>query len=58
VAQGWRTLHNEDLQYFSDFPNIIRVIKSRRVRWTGHVALMVEFVIHMKNPKDETTYKT
>jgi hypothetical protein len=32
----WRKLHNEDL-YFS--PNIVRMIKSRRMRWAGHVAL-------------------
>jgi len=34
----WRKLHNEELKdiYFS--PNIVRVIKSRRMRWTEHVA--------------------
>jgi hypothetical protein len=38
VTGGWRKLHNEELHnvYFS--PNIIRMIKSRRMRWTGHVA--------------------
>jgi hypothetical protein len=40
VAGGWRKLHNETLRdlYFS--PSIIRIIKSRSIRWTGHVARM------------------
>jgi hypothetical protein len=38
---GWSRLHNEgDDLYIS--PNIIRVMKSRRMRWMGHVANMVE----------------
>jgi hypothetical protein len=38
----WRRLHNEQLYEYSLYssPNIIRVIKSRRVRWAGHVARM------------------
>ena len=36
----WRRLHNEELLYFS--PNIVRVIKSKRLRWAGHVARMEE----------------
>ena len=42
VTGEWRKLHNEDLNdlYFS--PNIVRVIKSRRLRWAGHVARMGE----------------
>jgi hypothetical protein len=41
VTREWRKLHNEKLHdlYFS--PNIVRVIKSRRMRWAGHVAPMV-----------------
>ena len=44
----WRRLHNEELHnvYFS--PNIIRVIKSRRLRWAGHVARMEESRIAFK----------
>jgi hypothetical protein len=40
VTVEWRKLHNEEPNdlYFS--PNIIRVIKSRRMRWAGHVARM------------------
>jgi hypothetical protein len=37
----WRILHNEGLNYLYSSPNIVRVIKSRRMRWAGHVALMV-----------------
>jgi hypothetical protein len=38
VAGGWRTLHNEELHNLHTSPDIIRVIKSRRMRWAGHVA--------------------
>jgi hypothetical protein len=34
----WRRLHNEELNGLYSSPNIIRVIKSRRMRWAGHVA--------------------
>ena len=36
----WRRLHNEELQGLYLSPNIVRVIKSRRLRWAGHVARM------------------
>jgi hypothetical protein len=35
---GWRMLHNEELHNLYSSPSIIRVIKSRRMRWAGHVA--------------------
>ena len=38
----WRRLHNEELNDLYCSPNIVRVIKSRRMRLTGHVARMVE----------------
>jgi len=38
----WRSLHNEELNYLYCSPNIVRVIKSRRMRWAGHVAFMGE----------------
>ena len=38
----WRRLHNEELHGLYRSPNIARVIKSRRLRWAGHVARMEE----------------
>ena len=38
VTREWRTQHNEELNDLYCSPNIIRVIKSRRMRWTGQVA--------------------
>ena len=38
----WRKLHNEDLSDLYSLPNIVRVVKSRRMRWAGHVARMGE----------------
>jgi hypothetical protein len=38
VAGDWRRLHAEKLRSFYASTNIIRVIKLRRMRWTGHVA--------------------
>jgi hypothetical protein len=40
VTGGWRKLHNEELHDFYPSPNIIRIIKSRRMRWEVHVARM------------------
>ena len=34
----WRRLHNEELHSLYRSPNIVRVIKSRRLRWAGHIA--------------------
>jgi hypothetical protein len=42
VTGGWRKLHNEELHNLYSSPSIIRMIKSRRVRWAGHVARMGE----------------
>jgi hypothetical protein len=40
VTGGWRKLHNEELRDLYSSPSIIRMIKSRRMRWAGHVARM------------------
>jgi len=40
VTAEWRTLHNEEINRLYSSPNIIRMIKSRRIRWAGHVARM------------------
>ena len=40
VTGEWRKLHNEQLNDLYCSPNIVRVIKLRRMRWTGHVARM------------------
>jgi hypothetical protein len=42
VAGAWRRLHNEELHNMYASPNIIKVIKSREVRWVRHVACMRE----------------
>jgi hypothetical protein len=38
VTGEWRKLHNDELNYLYSLPNIVRVVKSRRMRWAGHVA--------------------
>ena len=42
VTVEWRKLHNEELNDLHSSPNIVRVIKSRRMRWAGDVALWGE----------------
>ena len=42
VMGEWRRLHNEELNDLYSSSNILRVIKSGRMRWAGHVARMVE----------------
>ena len=42
VTGEWRTLHNKELNDLYSSPNIVRVIKLRRMRWAGHAARMGE----------------
>jgi len=42
VTGEWKKLHNEELRDLYSLPNIVRVVKSRRMRWVGHVARMGE----------------
>jgi hypothetical protein len=61
VTAEWRKLHNEELHILYLSPDIIRQIKSRRMRWAGHVARMVEKSVHGfggKTRRKETTRKT
>jgi hypothetical protein len=39
---SWRKLHNDEFHNLYSSPNIVRVIKSRRMRWAGHVTRMEE----------------
>jgi hypothetical protein len=55
VMGNWRKLHNEELHNLYSSPNIIRMIKSMRMRWAGHVSRMGEkknaYRILMGNPE-------
>ena len=42
LTEEWKRLHNEELNDLYSAPNYMRVIKSRRMRWAGHVARMGE----------------
>jgi hypothetical protein len=48
VMLGWRKPHYEELHNLYSSPNIIRMIKSRRMRWAGHVALIGRRGIHIR----------
>jgi hypothetical protein len=57
----WRKWHSEELHILFSSPNIIRQIKSRRMRWAGHVACMREECVHGFDGKARTkkiTWKT
>jgi hypothetical protein len=42
VTGEWRKLHNEEQNDLYSLPNVVRVVKSRRMRWAGYVARMGE----------------
>jgi hypothetical protein len=63
VAGGWRRLHNEELHNLYASQNITKVMKSRRMRWTGHIArigkMRKAYKILVGKPEGkETTRKT
>jgi hypothetical protein len=48
VIVGWRKLHNEELHNLYCSPSVIRIIRSRRMRWAGHVAGMGRKGMHIR----------
>jgi hypothetical protein len=61
VTGEWSKLHNEDLHILYSSPDIIRQVKSRSLRWAGHVACMIEERVQGfdgKARRNETTWKT
>jgi len=62
VSGEWRKLHNEELNDLYPSPNIFRVVKSRRMRWAGHVACIGRGEVYTGywwgNLRKETTWKT
>jgi hypothetical protein len=63
VKGGWRKLHKEELHNLYSSPHIIRMIKSRRMRWAGHVTRMGEKmnayrILVGRARRKETTRKT
>jgi hypothetical protein len=43
VTGEWRELYYEELHYLHSSPSVIRIMKSRKMRWEGHVARMGEY---------------
>jgi hypothetical protein len=63
VTGEWRRLHNNELYAVYSSPNIIRVVKSRRLRWAGHVARMGKrrgtyMILVGETLEKETTWRT
>jgi hypothetical protein len=62
VMEEWRKLHSGELHNLYRSPDIIRQIKSRRMRWAGHVACMGEgrnvYRVLVGKPKGKNTWKT
>jgi hypothetical protein len=48
VKESWRMLHNEEFHYLHSSPSTIRMIKSSRMRWLGHVARMGGRELHIR----------
>jgi hypothetical protein len=61
VTGGWRKLHTEELHNLYSLPSIIRMIKSKRMRWAGHVAQIEKgnsYGLWVGKPEGQTTRKT
>jgi hypothetical protein len=61
VKGEWKKFHNEELHILYSSPIIIRQVKSRRMRWTGHAARMREEIVQDfggKARRKVTTWKT
>jgi hypothetical protein len=62
VARGWRELHNEEIDNLYPSPNIIRMIKTLRMRWAGNVSPLGTREKHtcsdIKPGRKDTTRKT
>jgi hypothetical protein len=61
VTGGWRKLHNEDMHELYSSPSIIRMIKSRSMRWTVHLTRIGRrnaYGTLVESEKEETTSKT
>jgi hypothetical protein len=54
IIGGWRNVHNEEFHDLYPLPNITKIIKSRRIRWAGHVAQMEEKINGGKARRTET----
>jgi hypothetical protein len=48
VTGGWNKLHNEELHNLYSSPSIIRIIKTRKMRWAGHIARMARRGMHIR----------
>jgi hypothetical protein len=52
VTGGWRKLHNEELHNLYSSPSIIRMIKSRRMKWAGRRGMHVGYWLEIKKERD------
>jgi hypothetical protein len=60
VTGEWRKLHSEELHILYSSPNVIKLIKLRRIRWAGHVASMGEerkvYRVSVENPEGKRPF--
>ena len=61
ITEGWRNIHNEEFYDLYSSPNIIRVNKSRKVIWAGHVARMGDrrcaYRVLVERPDEKNHFK-